>query len=184
MIPHLTLTRQDRKTEARAPLSAQMLSRLLEASFVDRLLTMDPHNSAIQSAYTLPSDILSPLKPLIDYLHPTLIKEKRIAIIAPDTGAIKERAKPLQRRIIKYFDGNPPFEIIRGFVDKDRISGSETKAEGFYVYGGITNAMTIIPDDESSTEDGIQYVRAKGGNGYLAKPNDPKEVVNRLLEII
>jgi ribose-phosphate pyrophosphokinase len=70
VIPYLAYSRQDRKTEARAPLSAQALADTLQANFVNRLLTMDPHNAAIQSAYRIPSDILSPLRPLVDFLVP------------------------------------------------------------------------------------------------------------------
>ncbi len=42
VIPYLAYSRQDRKTEGRAPLSAQALADTLQANFVNRLLTMDP----------------------------------------------------------------------------------------------------------------------------------------------
>lgn len=166
VIPHLAYARQDRKTEGRAPLSAQALSDLIQASFVDRLLTMDPHNSAIQSAYRIPSDILSPLRPLIDNLHNYFIKEKKVGLVAPDTGAEKERINPLEDRIMKYYEDKPPFELVTGFVPKKRKSGSVIVSKGIFLYGDITDALVFIPDDESSTGgtmiNAAQKVKDKG----------------------
>ncbi len=48
----------------------------------------------------------------------------------------------------------------------------------------LKKIIYLVPKGLAYNIGGIQYVHAKGGNGYLAKPNDPKEVVNRLLEII
>lgn len=151
VLPYLAFSRQDRKTESRGPISAQSLSLLIQASYVDRLLTMDPHNPAIQSAYSIPSDILPPFKPWVEHLYPSLVKETKVGIVSPDVGALKERVEPLEKRIAEYFGGKLPFEVVTGFADKRRRSGSSIDSLGFFVYGDLRDAFVIIPDDESST---------------------------------
>ncbi|MFH1211159.1 MAG: ribose-phosphate diphosphokinase [archaeon] len=151
VIPYLAYSRQDRKTEGRAPLSAQALADTLQANFVNRLLTMDPHNAAIQSAYRIPSDILSPLRPLVDFLVPYMMKYEKNALLAPDYGAKKERIDPLEDKVLKYFNDKPPFELITGVTDKTRKSGSSIKSHGIIVFGDISGSLVVIPDDESST---------------------------------
>lgn len=168
VLPYLAFSRQDRKTESRGPISAQALSRLLQASFVDRLLTMDPHNPAIQSAYSIPSDILPPFRPLVESLYPSLVKERKVGLVSPDVGALKERIEPLEKRITQYFEGKPPFELVTGFADKRRRSGSTIDSVGFFVYGDLKDAFVIIPDDESATGRTMENAAARA-KGFGAK---------------
>ncbi|MEM4266792.1 MAG: ribose-phosphate diphosphokinase [Candidatus Nanoarchaeia archaeon] len=151
VIPHHGYARQDRKTEARAPLSVQSIADILQANFVDRLLTMDPHNPAIQSAYRIPSDILPPFRPLVEFLAPYMKKYKKVCLLAPDYGAKKERIDPLEEKIMRHFKNKPPFELITGVTDKARKSGTAIKSHGIIVFGDIKGSLVVIPDDESST---------------------------------
>ncbi len=170
VIPHHGYSRQDRKTEARAPLSAQVIADTLQANFVKRLLTMDPHNPAIQSAYRIPSDILPPFRPLVEFLAPYMTKYKKVCLLAPDYGAKKERVDPLEEKIIKYFNEKPPFELIAGITDKVRKSGTTIKSHGIIVFGNIKDSLVIIPDDESSTGNTIKnaaYHAKEKGAAYV-----------------
>ncbi|MFH1332185.1 MAG: ribose-phosphate diphosphokinase [archaeon] len=151
VIPHLGLSRQDRKAGSRDPLSAQALAMVLESCFVNRLLTMDPHNLAIQSGYRIRSDMLKPFRPWIDYLHPYFMKEKKVGLIAPDNNAKKDRVDPLEERVLTYYEGKPPFRLITGFIPKQRKSGKSIKSGRAVVYGDIRDSLVVIPDDESST---------------------------------
>lgn len=172
VIPYLPFSRQDRKTEPRAPLSSRMLADLLEAVYVDRLLTMDVHNPAVQNAYNIPSDFLVPFKLLAENLYSRihkLSKNDKLAIIAPDAGATKERVEPLEKKIHAYTPKHE-FELITGSADKRRVDSSKIRSEGFMATGDITNALTIIPDDETVTGSSIINAAKQSkerGAGYV-----------------
>ena len=56
--PYFGYARQDRKTGPRTPISAKLLAELYEAAGIDRLLSLELHNSAIQGFFNVPVDHL------------------------------------------------------------------------------------------------------------------------------
>ena len=51
IIPYYGYARQDRKTAPRTPISAKSVARLLEASGVDRIVSIDLHSGQIQGFF-------------------------------------------------------------------------------------------------------------------------------------
>ena len=58
MLPYFGYSRQDRKDQPRVSIAAVMMAHLLEATGVDRVLTMDLHAAQIQGFSTIPVDHL------------------------------------------------------------------------------------------------------------------------------
>jgi ribose-phosphate pyrophosphokinase len=128
--PYLGYSRQDRKDKSRVPISAKLVMDILEASGINRIVTMDLHAAQIQGFTNLPFDHL--------YFRPVLInalKGERIdVVVSPDIGAIK-RADDLARHMGKEL----------AFISKRRISDSEVKAQQFV--GDVKGKNVLIVDD-------------------------------------
>lgn len=58
VIPYYGYARQDRKMQARVPISAADTSRLLEAMGVDRVVAVDLHCGQIQVIFHIPTKML------------------------------------------------------------------------------------------------------------------------------
>jgi ribose-phosphate pyrophosphokinase len=54
VIPYYGYARQDRKTKARAPITAKLIADLLTAAGADRVVTMDLHAGQIQGFFNIP----------------------------------------------------------------------------------------------------------------------------------
>ncbi len=56
VIPYYGYARQDRKVQPRVPITAKLVSDLLTAAGVDRVIAMDLHASQIQGFFNIPFD--------------------------------------------------------------------------------------------------------------------------------
>lgn len=128
--PYLGYSRQDRKDKSRVPISAKLVMDIMEASGIDRIVTMDLHAAQIQGFTNLPFDHL--------YFRPVLINalkgEQIDVVVSPDIGAIK-KADDLARCMGKEL----------AFISKRRLSDSEVKAQQFV--GDVKGKNVLIVDD-------------------------------------
>ena len=130
VIPYFGYSRQDRKDKSRVPISAKLVMDLLEASGIDRIVTMDLHAPQIQGFTNLPVDHL--------YFRPALINalnEEKIGVVcAPDIGAVK-RAEEYARKM----------NVDLAFISKKRKSDSEVEATQFV--GDVKDKNVLLVDD-------------------------------------
>src|SRR4249919_671127 len=82
--PFYGYARQDRKAEAREPITARLVADLITAAGADRVATVDLHTGQIQGFFDYPVDHLSAVPVLEEYLRRTLDGE--IVFVAPDAG--------------------------------------------------------------------------------------------------
>jgi ribose-phosphate pyrophosphokinase len=153
IIPHLGWSRQDRKTESRAPIASKYVARMLESVKVDRVLLFDVHNlSAEQNAFTIPVDNLEAKLPFADWCANALItarKTKKIRVLSPDAGGYGrcERFRNALLKRLKSFGVEiDDIEIV--VFDKLRIKG---EVRGGKIIGDVENADVIAYDDMIST---------------------------------
>ena len=98
LLPHYPYARQDKKDNARAPISARDFADMLELAGVDRLVCMDLHNACIQGFFSGPCDNIYGSLVLKPFLAEKLFagdpdyKDHYIAI-APDEGGYKRTVK-------------------------------------------------------------------------------------------
>ncbi len=167
VIPYLAHTRQDRKTEAREPLSGQVILDSLIKSGANKILSCTWHSPALQNALYVPCDILDAYAVLSNYIFKKGIINSRdkIALVAPDVGALKGIVEPLYKRFSKRLDD----EVYVGAVDKTRVSGE--KSESRFLIGDVKDRIVLIPDDESVTgnslNDAAQKVMDKGAKEVI-----------------
>ena len=137
VIPLFYYSRQDRKEKSRVPISAKLSLDLLEASGINRVVTMDLHSPQVGGFTNLPFDHLSFEPILTNYLrskYHSLDFRDNVVLMAPDVGAVK--------RLEKYA------EILKtdfGFISKKRVN--DTKVDLQNIVGNVKDKQVIIIDD-------------------------------------
>jgi len=140
VITYYGYARQDRKAEAREPITAKLVADMLTVAGASRALTIDLHASQIQGFFNIPVDEVSGVPLLADYFKSKNIEDG--VVVSPDTGGVK-RARAMAKRL------NMPIAII----DKRRTVHND--AEVMNVVGDIDGKTAIIIDDIIDTGNSI-----------------------------
>jgi ribose-phosphate pyrophosphokinase len=136
VVPYYGYSRQDKKTLAREPISARLVTDLLCVAGADRILTMDLHAGQIQGFFSGPMDHLTAVPLLASYISRQLLQD--IVIVSPDAGRVK-MAK-------KYSDHlGTPMAILH----KRRPGHNE--AEVLHVIGEVKDKTAVLVDDMIDT---------------------------------
>jgi ribose-phosphate pyrophosphokinase len=138
VIPWFPYSRQDRKAKPREPISARLVSDMLQLAGVDRVLTMDLHAGQIQGFFTIPVDHLTALQLFATHFRDLGLTGDGIVAVAPDAGRAKHAV-----RFGEMIEAN--FAIMH----KTRVSGD--KVEMTEVTGRVKDKVAIVGDDVSTT---------------------------------
>jgi ribose-phosphate pyrophosphokinase len=141
VIPYFGYARQDRRTKARTPITAKLVSNMIAGAGIERVLTMDLHAAQIQGFFDIPVDNLyaSPIFALdIKNVFAADLDAGDMMVVSPDVGGVA-RARELAKRI------NSPLSI----VDKRREKPGEV-AE-MTVIGDVSGKKCLIVDDMCDT---------------------------------
>ncbi len=141
--PYFGYARQDRKTGPRTPISAKLLAELYEAAGIDRLLSLELHNSAIQGFFNVPVDHLFANSLFYEYFSKLPIKD--LVIISPDSGGV-ERSRALAKK----------FDCGLAIIDKRRDKPNDSAVMN--IIGSVKGKNCLIVDDIVDT--GGSLVRA------------------------
>lgn len=169
VIPYFGYARQDRRTKARTPISAKLVSNMIVEAGIERVLTMDLHATQIQGFFDIPVDNLyaAPVFAL-DVKH-HLGNNGDVMVVSPDVGGVA-RARELAKRI----------GADLAIVDKRRDKPGEV-AE-MTVIGNVEGRKCIIVDDicdtagtlckaaETLMEKGAKEVHSYITHGVLSGP--------------
>lgn len=156
VIPFFYYSRQDRKEKSRVPITSKLVLDLIEASGIDRVVTMDLHSPQVGGFTNLPFDHLT-FEPVLS----NWIKEKynnltlrdSVILMAPDVGAVK--------RVEKYAT---TLGTDFGFISKKRIGDDKVELQN--IVGDVQNKNVIIIDDlTESCGTMIQAAKACKHNG-------------------
>ena len=136
VIPYFGYARQDKKVQAREPITAKLVANLLETSGVDRVITIDLHAGQIQGFFDVPVDHLTALDLLGDHLRTRDLS--RSVVVSPDVGRATEA-----RRLANFLD------LPLAMLYKRRTSPTETHV--VHVIGEVEGLRPIMIDDMIST---------------------------------
>ncbi len=136
VIPYFGYARQDKKVQAREPITAKLVANLLETAGVDRVITIDLHAGQIQGFFDVPVDHLTALDILGEHLRTTDLTDS--IVVSPDVGRATEA-----RRLANYL--NLPLVMLY----KRRTSPTDTEVT--HVIGDVEGKRPIIIDDMIST---------------------------------
>src|SRR6202142_167215 len=134
--PWYGYSRQDKKSAPREPISARLVARMLEASGIDRILTMDLHSGQIQGFFQKPCDHMTALFMLTQYFDDLGLED--LVVVAPDAGRVK---------LNKQFAAKIGADLA--ILNKERPA--QQVAEISYVIGDVVNKTALIVDDMIGT---------------------------------
>jgi len=137
VMPYYPYTRQDRLAEARESISAATMARALQASGVDRLITMDLHSDQEQGFFDGPFDNLKTSPFIASWLKWKGWAEDT-TFVSTDAGGAKR-----VERFARLF-GAP-----MGLVLKDR--GSHNESRPTHLIGDFRGRNCILVDDMIDT---------------------------------
>ncbi len=136
VVPYFAYARQDWKDRPRVPISARLVSDLIEKSGAGRVLTMDLHSPQIQGFFGIPVDNLNATPVLAGHIK--TLKLEDLTIVSPDAGGVG-RARYFARRL------NAELAII------DKRRPAPNQAEVLHVIGEVEGRNVVIFDDMVDT---------------------------------
>jgi ribose-phosphate pyrophosphokinase len=134
VMPLFPYARQDRKAKPREPISARLVSDMLQLAGADRVLTMDLHAGQIQGFFTIPVDHMTALPLFARHFRDLGLTGEDVVSVSPDAG----RAKMAVR-----FS-----EMIEGtFAIMHKTRPSRDHVEVTEITGRVGDKVAILGDD-------------------------------------
>lgn len=88
--PYLPYSKQEKKIRGREPIAAKVVANMLRSAGVNRVISVDLHERAIQGFYDIPFDHLSALRVLADQVSALGYDGDDCVVVAPDEGAMEK----------------------------------------------------------------------------------------------
>ncbi len=189
VIPYYGYARQDRKLQARVPISAADVARLLEAMGVDRVVAVDLHCGQIQGFFgpRVPVDNLDGGTVGVSYFGEMDLVNP--CVVSPDAGGVY-RAKQFRDGLSKKHE----MEASLAMIVKQRAKASEI--ERMDLVGSVDGCDVIIVDDMVDTagtlckaadiikEQGARRVFAFASHGVFSGPAATRIANSSLTELV
>lgn len=162
-IPYFGYARQDRRPRsARVPITAKVVANMLQATGVQRVLTMDLHADQIQGFFDIPVDNV--------YATPVLLADLEqqryddLLVVSPDIGGVV-RARAFAKRL----------ECDLAIIDKRRPKANVS--EVMNIIGEVKDRTCVIMDDIVDTAGTLckaaDALKANGARRVLAYCTHP-----------
>ena len=154
VVPYYGYARQDRKTKPRVPISAALVSRLLESSGVDRVLSVDLHCGQIQGFFNIPVDNLHAKPVLVDQFYQRIVLGESLktvsdyqglVVVSPDAGGA-ERADNFRTALNEQ---DPSLQASMAVMNKKRVEAN--KVSTMELVGNVEGKHCVIVDDMIDT---------------------------------
>lgn len=136
VVPYFGYARQDKKVQAREPITAKLVANLMGTAGIDRVITVDLHAGQIQGFFDVPVDHLTALDLLGDRLARDDLSDR--IVVSPDVGRATEA-----RRLANYLD------LPLAMLYKRRTSPTDIHVT--HVIGDVAGLRPIMIDDMIST---------------------------------
>ncbi len=162
VVPYLAYGRSDKKDQPRVPITGRLIADMIEVAGADRYMTLDPHAGQIQGFFSIPGDVLTASRLIIENINQTLRPNlKNPVVVATDLGFAK-----------KARNYAADMDMPVAFIEKRRI-GNDAKAEALTLIGDVKDRDVFIVDDEvdtgSSISEAVNVVKKYGARDiYLA----------------
>ncbi len=181
VIPYFGWARQDRKDKPRVSIAAKLVSDLLMAAGVDRVITMDLHADQIQGFFNVPVDHLYASSVFIPYIQS--LNLENLVIATPDVGGAKRA-----NSYAKYLD--VPLVLCHkqrakaNVVAKMTVIGDVKDKNVILIDDMVDTAGTITKAAELMLSEGAKSVRALCSHAIMSDPATERVNNSGLVEII
>jgi len=139
VIPYLCYARSDKKDQPRVPITARLVADMIEVAGADRYITLDLHAGQIQGFFTIPGDVLTAFRLLLDHLNSIRHKMYSPVVVTADLGFAKKG---------RNFAAG--IHAPMAFIEKRRTS-NDSKAEALTIIGDVRDHDCVLVDDEIDT---------------------------------
>jgi len=185
IIPYYGYARQDRKMQARVPISAADTAKLLEAMGVDRVVAVDLHCGQIQGFFgpRVPVDNLDGGTVGVTYFGDMDLVNP--VVVSPDAGGVY-RAKQFREALSKKHDMDCNLAMIvkqrakANDIERMDLVGSVDGCDAIIVDDMVDTAGTLCKAAEILKEHGARRVFAFASHGVFSGPA-PKRIANSVL---
>ena len=141
VMPMYPYQRQDRKENSRTPISARMITTILESLSISRVIVFDLHADQIQGFFgSTPLDNLFAEPYFIKYLKTTLSKDElnNTVLVSPDEGGLK--------RVVRM---SKKMKLSAAFMYKERKVVNDV--DKMIIMGDVKDKICVIVDDMIDT---------------------------------
>ena len=165
VMPYFGYARQDKKGKPRVPIGAKLVSNLLTAAGVDRIMTIDLHADQIQGFFEVPVDHL--------YASELFIKDikslnlNNLVIASPDMGGSKRAnayAKILKSGVVICYKERKEANVIGNMKVLGDVEGKDV----VIIDDMVDTAGTLTKAADLMLKNGATSVRAYCTHGILS----------------
>jgi ribose-phosphate pyrophosphokinase len=136
VIPYFGYARQDRRAHGREPVSTRLAADLIASSAIQRVVVVDFHSRAVESAFAIPVEHVSAIPILAEAVQPSVHKDA--VVVSPDLGAVK-----MAERYAKLLN------LSVAIIHKSRVSGAEVAVQR--IVGDVRKREIVVVDDMITT---------------------------------
>jgi ribose-phosphate pyrophosphokinase len=133
LVPYFAYARQDVRKHFGEPRSAQLAARLLAAAGIERVIALELHSPALESAFPMPVTHLQ-----ADELVLPLIRARGRVIVSPDAGGLKRAQRYAAA-------ADAPLAVVA-----KKRTGADV-AVALQVLGEVRGRACLVVDDMAST---------------------------------
>lgn len=189
VIPYYGYARQDRKMQARVPISAADVARLLEAMGVDRVIAVDLHCGQIQGFFgpRVPVDNLDGGTVGVSYFGDMDLVNP--VIVSPDAGGVY-RAKQFREALKKKHEVDCGLAMIikqrvkAGEIDRMDLVGSVSGCDAIIVDDMVDTAGTLCAAAKMLKDSGARRVYAFASHGVFSGQAPERVAASVLTELV
>lgn len=180
VVPYMGYARQDRKSQGREPISAEVVARMIENNGATRTILLDLHSPQTQGFFKNPCDALFATPVILKWLEQKQEEHGEIVIVSPDAGGVTRArvfAKALDKRAMQRWERlskedrkgvKKPKNVPIAIVDKRRTGHNQ--AETGRLIGHVKDKAAVVVDDMIDTAGTL------AGVGRLLKKSGAMEV--------
>ncbi len=154
VVPYLCYARSDKKDQPRVPITARLITDMIEVAGADRYITFDLHAGQIQGFFSIPGDVLTAFHLLVDYMQDRLPRLHNPVVVTADLGFAKKGRNYAEA-----------LHTPMAFIEKRRL-GNQARTEALTIIGDVAGRDVIIVDDEVDTggsmEQAVRLVKRHG----------------------
>ena len=181
VVPYFGWARQDRKDKPRVSIAAKLVSDLLSAAGINRLVTMDLHADQIQGFFNVPVDHLYSSSVFVPYIQSLHLEDMVIA--SPDVGGAKRAnsySKYFQCPLVLCHKQRAKANVVESMT----IIGDVKNKDVVLVDDMIDTAGTICKAADLMKENGARSVRCVTSHALMNGPAVDRINASALQEVI
>ena len=181
VIPYFGYARQDKKGKPRVPIGAKLVSNLLSASGVNRIITIDLHADQIQGFFEVPVDHLYASTLFIPYIKS--LNLPNLVVASPDMGGSRRAntyARFLESEVVICYKHREKANEISKMLIIGDVKGKDV----VLVDDMVDTAGTLTSAADLMIKNGANSVRACCTHGLFSKDAYQKIEKSNLSEIV